>query len=168
MTRNIKITIIAITLVCIGIITKVLFFQKSYWYEAPGNDSRVTVGAYILAADVFAGSGQMDQATVSLWVHHQEEGNQTSIEISIACEKISLVIDGIVVKPDDPTSCRGRAGDIGPRASLVFSLPVTEPKKISLVLPPITIHTQTDGTTISPPISIDYYEKSKRIAGSFH
>ena len=168
MTSKTKIVIFIAAFLFIGFIVQILFFQKRYWYEALANESRVPVGSYILAADVSAGSGHLKEAMVNIWLQHQEENNQTAIEISIPCEKVSLIVDGTIVKPNNPSSCRSGAGETGPSAYLGFSLPVAEPKEISLELPPIVIRTQNGETTISPPISIAYYEKSKRISATFH
>ena len=165
---RVKVTIAVIVLFGIGMVAKVLFFQKSYWYEAQANESRVPVGSYILAADVSAGSGHLKGAMVNVWVRHQDESNRTPIEISIPCEAVNLLADGAVVKPNNPSACRNGAGQTGPSAYLMFTLPVDEPQKITLQLPPIRIRAQDGETIISPSMSIAYHEKSKRVTATFH
>jgi hypothetical protein len=81
---------------------------------------------------------------------------------------VNLVADGIVVKPDDPSTGRSGAGQTNPQAYLIFALPSAEPKKIILNLPPIVIRDRNGETTISPAASIPYYEKIKRVSANFH
>ena len=165
----IKAGIGAVAISCIGIVSYILFFQVHYWYEeAQANGSRVPIGKYLLAADLSSGSGHLKEAMVNIWVAHQESDDKTLIEISIACEDVYLLVDGTVVKPNDPSSCRTGAGKTGPSAYLAFTLPVAEPYGITLELPPIRIRAQNGETSTSAPTTIAYSRKSKRTGATFH
>jgi hypothetical protein len=170
---SIKAALAVAILLCVGVVVKILFFQKDYWYEARGNESRIPVGAYILVADVSAGSGHLKSAMVNLSIRQRGEVDQGDyepafVEISIHCEAVNLVADGVVVRPDDPSTCRSGAGQTNPQANLDFMLPSTEPKKIMLNLPAIAIRARNGETITSPPFSIAYYEKSKYVSATFH
>jgi hypothetical protein len=159
----------AAAIVCVSLVSYILFFQLHYWYEeARPNESRVPLGKYLLAADLSAGTGHLNGAMVNVWVRHQETNDQTPIEISIACEDAYLLVEGAVVKPNDPSSCRDGAGKTGPSAYLRFTLPTTEPLGITLGLPPIRIRAENGETTISPSASIAFARKSKRAGATFH
>jgi hypothetical protein len=170
---SIKAAMAVAILVCVGIVVKILFFQKDYWYEAQANRSRISLGAHILVADVSAGSGHLKSAMVNLSVRHRGEVDQGAdepalVEISVPCEAVNLVADGVVVTPDNPSTCRSGAGQTNPQAYLTFTLPSAEPKKITLNLPAIVIRARNGETTISPPVSIAYYEQSKYVSATFH
>jgi hypothetical protein len=157
----------------VGVVVKILFFQKYYWYEARGDQSRIPVGAYTLVADVSAGSGHMSSAMVNLSIRHRSEVDRGAdepalVEISIPCEAVKLEADGVVVKPADPATCRSGAGQTNPQAYLDFTLPSAEPQKITLNLPAIDIRARNGEITISPPVSIEYYEQRKYVSATFH
>jgi len=156
-------------IVGVSVVSYILFFQLHYWYEeARPNESRVPLGKYLLAADLSAGTGHLNGAMVNVWVRHQETNDQTPIEISIVCEDAYLLVEGAVVKPNDPSSCRDGAGKTGPSVYLRFTLPTTEPLGITLGLPPIRIRAENGETTILPSASIAFARKSKRAGATFH
>lgn len=73
---------------------------------------------------------------VNLAVRHQEQEDQGDdeaalVEMSIRCEAVNLVADGIVVKPINPATCRSGTGQTHPTAYLNFTLPSAEPQKIT-------------------------------------
>jgi hypothetical protein len=173
MSSNFKIKAAIVVAILFGVVVNILFFQKDYWYEAPANEARISIGAYILVTNVSAGSGHLKDAMVDLAIRHRSEVDQGDdapalVEMSISCEAVNLVADGVVLRPDDPSTCRSGAGQTYPQAYLTFTLPSAEPKKITLELPQILIHARNGEITISPPVSIAYYEKSKRVSATFH
>jgi hypothetical protein len=170
---SIKAAMAVAILLCVGVVVKILFFQKDYWYEARGHESRIPVGPYILVTNVSAGSGHLKSAMVDLDIRHRSEVDLADdepalVEMSISCEAVNLVADGVVVRPDDPSTCRSGAGQTHPQAYLDFTLPSAEPKKIMLNLPAIAIRARNGETITSPPVSIAYYEKSKYVSATFH